>query len=145
MALRGALNHGVNVALGILLLAPPCWLIYLLGAWRPSFAKTALICALAAYPLGALAGLPGFLLNRKAVIELYDALEGKMFLSSQLALLDSRHGKNAVGYFYVVVYLAFRSMPFLPESWMFTPPMFVYGMYLATNVLPFVFPPTRET
>jgi hypothetical protein len=143
MALRGALNRGINVGLGILLLALPCWLIFVGHAWAPSFAKTALICALVAYLVGALAGVPAFVLNQKAIIELHDALRGKIFLSSQLALLDSRHGKNAVVYFYFLAYLAIQSRGFLPESWMFTVPMFIYGAYLAANVLPFVFPPER--
>jgi len=145
MALRGALNRGINIGLGVLLLALPCWLAYIGHAWRSGFARTALIYALLGYAAGALAGLPAFVLNRKALTELYDALNGKMFLSSQLALLDSRHGKNAAVCFYFLVYLAIQSVRFLPESLMFTSPMFVYGAYLSANVLPFVFPPNRKT
>jgi hypothetical protein len=92
--------------------------------------------------LGAAAALPAYVMNRKALSELYDELNGKVFLSSQLALLNSRQGKNALAYFYLIAcagtFLAniLRSSPLIGAE-----EFFLFGGYLSAHVLPFVFPP----
>lgn len=144
MPLRGALNRGLNIGLGMFLLVLPFRFVLIGIQGGPIFARTALINAGLAFLFGALAALPAYVLNRKALNELYEGLKGKIFLSSQLALLDSRHGKNAVAYFYFLVYLGFMLVLRLPESWGLAyggPPMFAFGAYLSANVLPFVLPP----
>jgi hypothetical protein len=143
MALRGALSRGFNVGLAIVLLALPIVAVclgYALGSISPT---RDLISFLVAYLLGVLAGLPALVLNRKGLTERYDALDGRFFLSSQLALLDSRHGRNAVAYFYVVVCLAILAFPFLAKFALLEGAggFIVQGIYLSANVLPFVFPP----
>ncbi len=146
MALRGGLSRRFNIGLGIVLLALPAVGVCLGYALRSISATRNLIRVLVAYPLGVLAGLPAFVLNRKALTELHDALDGRFFLSSQLALLDSRHGKNAVAYFYVAVCLALLPVSFLVK---FEPlqgqgGFIVQGIYLSANVLPFVFPAGKK-
>lgn len=146
MRLRGALNPWVNVVLGLVLLAWPCFFV-LYGYWLGSFsAPYAALQALVEYPLGILVGLPALFLNRKALADLCRSLEGRTFLSSQLALLDSRHGKNAVAYFYAVEYLAMMSLPWWP-AFPFVEVarggFFRQAVYLSANVLPFVIPVGR--
>jgi hypothetical protein len=147
MALRGALSRGINIGLGIVLVALPCLMVCIGYGLGISTGRTVLIGALVGYPLGVLAGLPAFVLNRKAVSELYDALSGKLFLSSQLALLDSRHGKNALAYFYVLEYLAVQLFPLWVRFWGWDGPIvwFAQAAYLSANVLPFVLPLKRKT
>lgn len=139
MALRGALNRKFNISLGIVMILCGSLMVYSGYALGSSTARIVLINILVGFPSGALAGVPAFLMNRRALTELYDALNGKVFLSSQLALLDSRHGKNAVVYFYFLWYLAYVAHAFLPDIWNYAAAFFAYGAYLSANILPFVF------
>jgi hypothetical protein len=141
LKLRGALNRGFNVALGIIVAALLCLGLYIGYVLGSSTAKIALMNFLVVFPLGALAGLPGFVLNQKALAELRHELDGKLFLSSQLALLDSRHGRNAVAYFYFLAYLVVAAYPSLPATWGSAAVCFGNGLYLSANVLPFIFVP----
>jgi hypothetical protein len=79
--------------------------------------------------------------------ELREELDGKIFLSSQLALLSSRHGKNALAYFYIIAYVTrlcaiFASL-FYGDGPMTAWGLFVAGQYLSAHALPFVSPPKR--
>ncbi len=100
---------------------------------------------IAGYFVGILLGVPGFVMNRKGLTDLYCVLDGKFFLSSQLALLDSRHGKNAAAYFLFLLILARAFIPlFYGSPWIWAISVFPYGVYLSANVLPFVLSPKRE-
>lgn len=138
MALKGALNRGANLLYGLVLtfaIGLPFYSAYRLGIFR---AKEVLADCIALV-IGAVAGLPAFLMNRTAVTELYDTLDNKFFLSSQLALLESRHGKNALAYFYFVATVAFActgKLPGVPDT---ASACFAYGVYLSANVFPFLF------
>ncbi len=141
MALRGGLNRSVNVIIGAAVILRCSLDLYRAYAHSAGGGREALIDS-SAFFLGAAAALPAYVMNRRALSELYDKLNGKVFFSSQLALLNSRQGKNAVAYFYFVAsagtYLAniLRSEPLMGAE-----EFFVFGGYLTAHVLPFVFPP----
>lgn len=144
MALRGALGAGLNTALAIVLLAlPAVGICLVLGDKTAQYLVTNILVA---YLLGVLAGLPALVLNRMALTELYGALNGRLFLSSQIALFGSWHGKIAVLYFYVVEYLAILSFPSLARVPLLegVGGFILQAIYLSANVLPFVFPPKRK-
>jgi len=143
VVLRGALNRGVNVAVGAAVILRCCLDLYrayahgVLGGREPLFDCFVFL-------LGVAAGLPAYLMNRRALSELYDELNGKIFLSSQLALLDSHHGKNALAYFYLVAYAGISFGGIIHSSFLMAASgFFVFGGYLSAHVVPFVFPPKR--
>lgn len=68
MGLRGALNRRFNIALGAVLLGLPGMLICVAYGMGCGSARDTLIGTLVQYPLGVLAGLPAFVLNRKALL-----------------------------------------------------------------------------
>jgi len=148
--LRGALNRGINVGLAVILLEPPCAMVYDAYVNDRSTVGGALLRTLLGYTLGVLLALPSFALNLKALRALCVVLQGKFFLSSQLALFDSRHGKNAVAYFYFLLFLFQAQGPYVragivPGRWIPAIAAFPYGLYLGANVLPFVFAPTLQS
>lgn len=143
MLLRGALSRSINFGLGILLLVPPCMMVYFWYVEEPSTLWPALSRTALGYFLGALIGVPAFVMNRRALTELYNTLSGKFFLSSQLALLDSRQGRNAMAYFFALMFLFWICAPLFHGISMSAISAFPYGLYLSANVLPFVFPPKR--
>ena len=138
MVLRGGLGRRLNAGLAVLSVVPLCMLAYFWYLEDPSAIGHVLALTLAGFGLGALGGVPALLMNKRALMELYPSVVGKFFLSSQLALLDSRHGKNAAAYFYVVL-LAWRvCAPLFRGPWTAAVSAFAYGLYLSANVLPFV-------
>jgi hypothetical protein len=163
MVLRGALNRGLNVAVGAAVILGCCVALYLEYAHGVIGGKE-LLADCFVFLLGVATGLPAYRMNRRALSELYDQLIGKIFLSSQLALLDSRHGKNALGYFYLVAYgvrvgalfggalgaLSGGALggifghPAYPHLVLTVWGFFVCGEYLSAHVLPFVFAPKRQ-
>jgi hypothetical protein len=146
MRLRGGLSRRFNIWLAIVLLLLPTAAICFALATGAIDAMHVLASVVDSYFVGIVVGLPAFVLNRKALTESYGALDGKFFLSSQVALFGSRHGKLALVYFYIMVFLTVRSFPFLARI----PGLegaggfIVQAMYLSANVLPFVFPPRRN-
>src|SRR5436309_3542738 len=102
MRLRGALNPRFNLVLAILMTGVAFLSVYRGYGFGAGTQGNALIDMLVGLPVGLIAGLPSCLMNLKALDELREALDNKFFLSSQLALLDSRHGKNALTYFYIM-------------------------------------------
>ena len=148
MRLRWGLSRRFNIWLAIALLLLPTAAVCLGFAFAANAQDAIDILAnvVDSYFVGIVVGLPAFVLNRKALAESYGALDGKFFLSSQVALFRSRHGKLAVLYFWVGVFLTVRSFPLLARI----PRLegqggfIVQAIYLSANVLPFVFPPRQE-
>ena len=138
MAMRGALSPTANLAYGLL---AAIFLYLLLFCVRATGVLSAseLLAHCFAFPLGVVVGLPAYVMNRRALQELHADLENKIFLSSQLALLSSRHGKNAVAYFYFVLTAAIVGPSWVPRIPMTAWGYFAVGMYLCSNVFPFVF------
>lgn len=137
MALRGALGATFNVSYGLLLVVFLFSLLYSVSKLGTLSTEEVLLAS-GGFAVGALAGIPVYLMNRSAVDELYEALDGKFFLSSQLALLDSRHGKNAFACFYFLLFLITQAVLVLHDI---SPWIFGYlaaGTYLSGHICPFV-------
>jgi hypothetical protein len=140
------LSPRFNIWLAIALLLLPTAAVCFAFATGDIDAMHVLTSVVDSYFVGIVVGLPAFVLNRKALAQSYAGLDGKFFLSSRVALFSSRHGKLAVAYFYIMVFLTVRSFPLLARI----PGLegaggfIVHGMYLSANVLPFVFPPRRS-
>jgi len=140
MALRGALNPGLNLLYAlalVIMLSFVAYSAYDIGALRGG---EVLLDGLA-FLVGLAVGMPAYFMNRRAIFELRDTLENKVFLSSQLALLDSRHGKNALVYFYFAIgsaALGSTLLSVLPQG---TVIFLALGAYFSANLLPFVLVP----
>jgi hypothetical protein len=138
MRLRGALSRDFNLVYAVAGLCIMGLIEYATFELRKEGSKDALVTAVA-FAVGLIVGSPAGLMNRRALRELYTKLVGKLYLSSQIALLDSRQGKNAFAYFYFVLLLAMGGrtiLPFLPES-IFAP--LAVGAYYSANLFPFLF------
>ena len=120
-------------------------MVYLAYANDPGTLRAVAVRIIAGYVLGVLIGVPAFVMNRWALTDLQCVLDGKFFLSSQIALLDSRHGKNATAYFLSLLLLTRALTPlFYGDPWIWAISVSPYGAYLSSNVLPFVFVPKRD-
>ena len=138
MALRGGLGRTFNVSyvcLALILWSFIVYSLYELGTL--SFRRT--LCVVGSFLLGLVVGTPAGLMNRRALQELYRKLDGKFYLSSQFPLFESRQGKNALVYFYVLITVAISGSAVFPRTPQFLFGFFVVGAYFATHLLPFVF------
>jgi len=138
MALRGAVGRDFNLLYALLVFGALSLIEYAVFKLGGVGTKEVVVTALA-FVVGLIAGSPAGLMNRRALQELYGKLDGKFYLSSQLALLDSREGKNAFAYFYFIFCLAVAGnavFPWLPD-YVFAPS--AVGAYYSAHLFPFLF------
>jgi hypothetical protein len=140
MALRGALNPGFNLLYTLILVGYLSWWIYF-GYEIDAFEGSEFVALCVAFPVGLLVGIPAYILNRKALSELAASLDNKIVLSSQLGLLDSHQGRNAVVYYYCAMAFALLAQGAILPVPGISMCAFGCGAYVSAHLLPFVVPP----